>query len=152
MMPVRRFVFSRSTWGRSRKKMALPTSNFKENKIFKKGDCCGFPHLDPLWAVVVSRRPCISLPHLIQPGKLRVPRESINAPRAVRAGGWKLPVWDEPRLHTKRLWATCRVWINCESKGRRTDGGRGKPKRQKEKRGENWNHPTEKKNQLHPTF
>lgn len=83
------------------------------------------PHLDPLWAVVACRRPGVRLSLLIQSGILRVPREGIDAPRAESAGGWKLPIWDEARLHSQRLWATCRVWINCEWKvegGK--DGGR----------------------------
>lgn len=51
-----------------------------------------FPHLDPLGAVVAGRRPGVGLSLLIQSRKLRVPREGVNAPRAVRAGGGKLPV------------------------------------------------------------
>lgn len=98
----------------------------------------GFAHLDPLGAIVVCRRPGVRLPLLVQSGKLRVPGESVDAPRAVRAGGRELAVWDEARLHPQRLWATCRVWIHCELKADgRTEGGDAKATGRERERREN---------------
>lgn len=147
MMPVRRFVFSRSTWRRDKENsyticnlQHLPASamTFYHWRL---------PHLDPLWAVVVGRRPGVRLSLLVQSGKLRVPREGVNAPCAVRAGGWNLPIRDEARLHSQRLWATCRVWINYESKKRVERWREGKRQREKEqtREGEMTNEYTRRK-------
>lgn len=106
----------------------------------------GPPHLDPLGSVVVWRRPGVGLSLLIQSGELRVPRESVNAPCAERAGGWNLPIWDQAGLHTQWLRATCRVWINCEWKG---DGKKDGGKQQKEEKTP-MNKPKGKTNQFYP--
>lgn len=57
----------------------------------------------------MRRRPGVRLPLLVQSGELRVPCKRVNPPRAERAGGCDLAVRDEPRLHSQRLGATCRV-------------------------------------------
>lgn len=106
------------------------------------------PHLDPLGAVVVHGRPSIGLPVLVQAGKVRVPREAVNAPGTERTGGWNVPVWDEPGLHSQWLWATCRVWINCECWA---DGGRERQSRRKRKSGGKWIHPQKRKKDPHPS-
>ena len=40
----------------------------------------------------MDRGPGVGLALLVQPGVLRVPREAVDAPRAVRAGGRQLLV------------------------------------------------------------
>lgn len=142
-MPVRRFVFSRSTWWRNKEK-PLYSATFAGLKWhFYR---LGFPHLNPLGAVVVGRRPGVCLSLLIQSCKLRVPCEGIDAPCAVRAGGWKLPIWDQARLHSQRLWTTCRVWMNCESKAD------GKVEGEKAKRTERGVKKHPKKRQINSPF
>lgn len=149
MMPVRRFVFSRSTWRRNKDKNTYPLQHLRIQHIsiyffLPLITLWGFAHLDPLGAVVVCRRPGIRLPLLVQSGKLRVPGESVDAPRAVRAGGRELAVWDEAGLHPQRLWATCRVWIHCKLKADgRTEGGDAKATR-REREERKWRHPKRK--------
>lgn len=60
-------------------------------------------HLQPLRSVVGGSDPGIGLALFVQPGVVRVPSESLNAPGAEGAGGRDLAVGHQSGLHAHRL-------------------------------------------------